>query len=129
MLNAKKIIATGTLVVSLLASATPTFAATRNSDLKEAPTAIMTPQFVDWSTSASTIIARGGVIQKGDQGLSVRQVQIALNNYGHYGLSTDGIFGTATENAVRQFQFADPNIVQVDGIVGSESWNVLQNYL
>lgn len=43
-------------------------------------------------------------MQKGDTGEKVKELQHKLNQYGGYGLSEDGDFGTATENAVKQFQ-------------------------
>ncbi len=49
------------------------------------------------------------------QGSDVRDVQTALANAG-IAVDTDGVFGPATENAVREFQ--SQNGLVVDGIVG-----------
>lgn len=38
----------------------------------------------------------------------------------------DGIFGKATDFAVRRFQ--SENRLVVDGIVGDETWSVIKNY-
>ena len=43
-------------------------------------------------------------MQRGDTGEKVRELQHKLNQYGGYGLSVDGDYGQATENAVKQFQ-------------------------
>ena len=45
-----------------------------------------------------------------------------LNTYGA-GLETDGIFGQATEQAVRSFQ--STHGLEVDGIVGPMTWGML----
>lgn len=65
-------------------------------------------------------------LRRGDLGESVRQMQVLLNaagfNVGRAG--TDGIFGKATEDAVRAFQTA--NGLTVDGICGPKTWAVLE---
>ena len=53
---------------------------------------------------------------------AVKQLQTDLNNFG-FTLTVDGIFGSETEAAVRQFQL-DHNLVS-DGIVGPQTWAVL----
>lgn len=55
-------------------------------------------------------------IKKGMKGNGVRWVQFALNEKGGYRLIVDGIFGTLTDGAVRDFQRV--NGLAVDGIVG-----------
>jgi hypothetical protein len=73
----------------------------------------------DGSVSSITILRRGS------QGEAVRQLQNALISKGYscgaYG--ADGNFGDGTDNAVRKFQ-ADHGL-EVDGIVGSATWNAL----
>lgn len=66
--------------------------------------------------------ARNQVLRQGSTGGAVKILQVGLNGKG-YGLVGDGIFGPATDNAVRRFQ-AD-NGLQVDGIVGPQTWNAL----
>ena len=56
-----------------------------------------------------------GILRRGDRGSGVRWVQERLNRQGA-ALAVDGIFGPATEAAVRRFQ--RENGLQVDGIVG-----------
>jgi hypothetical protein len=58
-------------------------------------------------------------VQSGSTGDAVRAVQSQLNTRG-YGLAVDGIFGSATTAAVRDFQ--SRNGLAVDGIVGPNTW-------
>lgn len=57
------------------------------------------------------------ILKRGDHGPDVQKLQGLLN------LPTDGIFGPKTEAAVRAFQKA--NKLEVDGQVGSYTWDVL----
>ena len=66
--------------------------------------------------------ARNQVLRQGSNGGAVKILQLTLNSKG-YGLVGDGIFGPATDRAVRQFQAN--NRLQIDGIVGSQTWNTL----
>ena len=68
------------------------------------------------------------LIQKGSTGPDVALVQTWLNGvrdsctwYGE--LTADGIFGTKSENAVKEFQLK--NGMNMDGKVGANTWNVL----
>lgn len=62
------------------------------------------------------------MLQKGSRGDVVKTLQILLIGYGYtcgkYGV--DGDFGSATESAVRNFQ--KDNRLEVDGIVGPNTW-------
>lgn len=60
------------------------------------------------------------ITQQGDSGPKVRAVQSQLNESG-YGLVVDGVFGPATNTAVRSFQSAKG--LGVDGVVGDNTWN------
>ena len=62
------------------------------------------------------------LLRNGSRGNFVYLVQFILNQYG-YNLSVDGIFGSRTENAVRDFQ--QNNSLSVDGIVGNNTWRTL----
>lgn len=55
----------------------------------------------------------------GSTGNEVRQIQTRLKAWGYYSGAVDGIFGTATRNAVIKFQKA--NGLTPDGIVGSKT--------
>ena len=57
------------------------------------------------------------LLKKGSRGDDVKAVQTALHCY------PDGIFGDLTAEAVREFQKA--NNLEVDGIVGRQTWNAL----
>lgn len=64
-------------------------------------------------------------IRKGDTGTAVKVLQLALvayeYNIGKYG--PDGEFGSDTENAVKRFQ--KNSGIEVDGIVGRDTWSKL----
>lgn len=57
-----------------------------------------------------------GTVQRGDKGADVRRVQEWLSLRGH-GVQLDGIFGAATEKALKNFQKAHQ--LEVDGIAGA----------
>ena len=61
-------------------------------------------------------------IRRGSRGQNVLYLQWLLINEG-YPLTPDGIFGTATQNAVIAFQAA--NGLLADGIVGQRTWKAL----
>ena len=65
------------------------------------------------------------VLRKGNSGKPVKALQILLDSYrysiGKYG--ADGDFGSDTESAVRQFQ--KNSKIEVDGIVGKDTWSEL----
>ncbi len=62
------------------------------------------------------------LLRSGSQGNFVYLLQFILNQYG-YNLSVDGIFGSNTLNAVRDFQ--RNNSLSVDGLVGTNTWRTL----
>ncbi len=55
----------------------------------------------------------------GSRGEEVRAIQIKLSSLGYYNGSIDGIYGSATEKAVRQFQY--DNSLVADGIAGDKT--------
>lgn len=55
--------------------------------------------------------------KRGSSGETVKQIQTRLADWGYYSGSVDGIYGSATELAVRRFQAA--NGLTADGICGS----------
>lgn len=55
----------------------------------------------------------------GSSGSEVSQIQSRLKEWGYYNGAVDGIFGTATKNAVIAFQKS--NGLTADGIVGSKT--------
>ncbi|HYJ75779.1 MAG TPA: peptidoglycan-binding protein [Kineosporiaceae bacterium] len=62
------------------------------------------------------------VVRKGDQNHPVRTLQDLLRARGH-SVTVDGIFGPATEAAVRAFQ--QEKHLAVDGVVGPITWAAL----
>lgn len=65
-------------------------------------------------------------IHNGDMGTEVVKLQKFLNWYGNYGLKEDGIFGTKTEMAVKDFQGMMG--ITKDGWFGSASLTKAKNY-
>ncbi len=63
------------------------------------------------------------VLRPGMRGEAVRQLQEKLRAKGVYQGAIDGVFGSATEAAVREIQRRH-NLIS-DGIVGPETWKVL----
>jgi peptidoglycan hydrolase-like protein with peptidoglycan-binding domain len=64
-------------------------------------------------------------IGPGASGEVVRRAQRALRRTPNLGLVVDGVFGPATETAVKQFQ--EGAGLAVDGIVGPNTWAALPN--
>lgn len=62
-------------------------------------------------------------IKNGSKGSEVKTLQEKLNEFMPYGLVADGIFGTKTEIAVKDFQFHKG--LTPDGIVGTKTWEAL----
>lgn len=54
--------------------------------------------------------------QKGSTGTAVTQIQTKLKSWGYYSGEVDGVYGSATEAAVKQFQ--RKNGLTVDGLCG-----------
>ena len=55
----------------------------------------------------------------GSTGAEVREIQTRLKKWGYYSGAVDGIYGTATKNAVKYFQ--RKNNLTVDGIAGKKT--------
>lgn len=62
------------------------------------------------------------LLEVGSRGDAVRDLQAALAELG-WELDIDGIFGDATDEAVREFQ--EENELDVDGVVGPLTWAAL----
>ena len=69
------------------------------------------------SSSSGTSTSSSGTLRKGSSGEAVKTLQLKLKNWGYYSGSVDGVFGSATESAVKYFQRT--NGLTADGIVGS----------
>jgi N-acetylmuramoyl-L-alanine amidase/Putative peptidoglycan binding domain len=65
------------------------------------------------------------VLRKGDEGLFVSKLQSDLNDQlAGCRLVVDGDFGSATDSAVRDYQYS--RALAVDGIVGPQTWEALE---
>jgi peptidoglycan hydrolase-like protein with peptidoglycan-binding domain len=62
------------------------------------------------------------VVQKGSQGHPIRTLQLLLRTRGHH-ITVDGLFGPATEAAVKAFQASKG--LAADGIVTPQTWTTL----
>lgn len=62
-------------------------------------------------------------LKNGSRGDDVKTLQTKLNEFMPYGLAVDGIFGTKTEQAVKDFQYHKG--LDIDGIVGPKTWSAL----
>ncbi|MBH0171005.1 peptidoglycan recognition protein family protein [Fictibacillus sp. 18YEL24] len=67
-----------------------------------------------------TLPATRKLLEYGARGEDVKNLQIRLNDVGSYGLKVDGIFGIATEAAVRDFQ--KNSKLSVDGVAGPKTF-------
>lgn len=61
-------------------------------------------------------------VKQGSQSFEVEFIQVMLNHFG-FGTEVDGVFGSHTDQQVRQLQ-AEQGLAQ-DGIVGVDTWTVL----
>ena len=82
---------------------------------------VQTAPRAEQTAAASQSVA--SVLRQGSRGDTVRTVQNKLRRWGYYSGSVDGIYGPATERAVRAFQ--KKNGLTVDGIVGRATFQAL----
>ena len=78
-------------------------------------------------TTACAYTAQEPVLRQGNTGLAVKQMQCELNrSQTKVQVVVDGVFGPATRDAVYTFQ----NCVglQVDGVVGAQTWAQLNDW-
>ncbi|MBP3599954.1 MAG: peptidoglycan-binding protein, partial [Clostridia bacterium] len=68
-------------------------------------------------------VCASALSKMGSRSEEVRSIQQALKSRGYYKGNIDGIFGTATKNAVTAFQ--RDNGLKVDGIAGKETLKAL----
>lgn len=82
-----------------------------------------TPSAVLGAVLALVLAARKQVLRRGDKNFFVSQLQRLLVARGFYHGKIDGDFGPHTEAAVRAFQEASH--IEVDGVVGPQTWAIL----
>ena len=71
------------------------------------------------AVTASLTSAWGDAYKKGASGATVTEIQTRLKNWGYYSGEVDGMFGSATEKAVKYFQ--QTNGLTADGVVGAQT--------
>jgi peptidoglycan hydrolase-like protein with peptidoglycan-binding domain len=76
--------------------------------------------------SVMTAMSSAFALQKGDQGPSVRELQLDLKRSGFYQAPITQVYDTRTEQAVRRFQKAAS--LQVSGIAGPTTISKLDNW-
>ncbi|MFD1066447.1 C40 family peptidase [Oceanobacillus locisalsi] len=74
-------------------------------------------------TPSASVNSNSSLVQQGDSGQEVENIQSNLQNQGYSSSNVDGIFGDLTEQDVRDFQ-ADQGL-QEDGIVGENTSSAL----
>ncbi len=84
------------------------------------PTPEVTPEPTP-TPDPSEVTVELDVLRKGSTGGQVQTIQALLNGFIGTKLSIDGIFGTKTEDAVKEYQRTRG--LNVDGIVGEKTWN------
>ena len=81
---------------------------------------------VDGVCGTKTLAALGissGTLRKGSRGDNVRRVQEKLRSLGYYSGAADGVYGSATEAAVKRFQH-DRGLTE-DGVCGTRTLSAL----
>ncbi|MBP3596934.1 MAG: peptidoglycan-binding protein [Clostridia bacterium] len=82
----------------------------------------LTPRWVHFDNR--TTIAGYPLIRQGNRGVYVCIAQDSLNTVGFETGGLDGVFGSRTNEAVRNYQRSRG--LSVDGIIGNITWNLLQ---
>ena len=68
-----------------------------------------------------TVMIEMPILKKGAKCEEVKTLQVLLNGFNKAGLAVDGLFGQATDKAVRNYQRSRG--LDIDGICGSATWN------
>lgn len=89
------------------------------------PTPSITPRTVQITENPAlpTSTPTPRIFQMNDVGLEVREMQQRLKDLGYLKGEADGQFGSATENAIKAFQFQHK--LEDDGIAGEQTLNLL----
>ncbi|MBQ6757185.1 MAG: spore cortex-lytic enzyme [Oscillospiraceae bacterium] len=67
--------------------------------------------------AAFSLVSNAATYRRGSSGEAVSTIQTKLKNWGYYSGAVDGIYGSATENAVKFFQ--RKNGLTADGVAGN----------
>lgn len=88
--------------------------------------------FWDYDVNDYILVPYGTLCQNGSQGSAVKAIQFSLseiseyrNDIAMYPGTVDSLYGSNTASAVRRYQYCRG--VSADGIVGSQTWPLLQN--
>lgn len=127
---------------TVLISSTPVFATTSTTTSASAKATLAATSTTAPTTKSSKLlgvvpdyvidqlIANGDIIGPGYSSTGVvQQVQSHLINAGflpNISSSKDGIYGSNTQDAVRNFQKSHG--LKADGLVGPATWRILENY-
>ncbi|MFF4962921.1 peptidoglycan-binding domain-containing protein [Streptomyces sp. NPDC001222] len=107
-------------VLAVTASVLGTAATGVASAAPAASSSVMAPAVhgCNYTTSQPTL-------RPGSSGSAVKELQCLLKYWGFNPGAIDGIFGSGTEKAVKQFQAWWP--LAVDGVVGPDTWTALKS--
>ncbi len=104
---------------------TKTLAAVKAFQLKSGLTDTGVVDDSTWLALLPYLDTDGVLLRRGDSGVYVYVLQLALKSLGYDPGNTGGVFDVKTESAVKLFQ--SDNDLRVDGIVGPKTWAVLKN--
>lgn len=76
---------------------------------------------LDKNEEVKTVMIEMPILKKGANCEEVKTLQVLLNGFNKAGLAVDGLFGQATDKAVRNYQRSRG--LDVDGICGPATWN------
>lgn len=111
-------------VLSLLGTVMPAPAVSEGKPAQKPVQAAGTAEKAEKTSKTESVVYDMKTLRIGNKGTQVMVLQWLLNHTTEYTVGTvDGIFGTKTLTAVRQFQEA--NGLTVDGIVGKNTWKKL----
>ncbi len=74
-------------------------------------------------TGGDTVVIELSMLRSGSRGEQVKTLQRILNGMGYNCGGVDGIIGSKTASAVKEFQRAEG--LSVDGVVGRDTWTAL----
>lgn len=101
------------------APASPSTVQPSQNNSPSTPSTNTTSPFSEYSPNQAPIL------RVGSQGQAVKDVQALLSQQGLYRNAPDGVYGSQTQAAVRQFQQSQN--LPVDGIVGPQTWGAMLN--
>lgn len=111
-------LATAAVLGALVMSAAPAAAHSPQAAAPVSAVQLAPPAYCGYYDGTATT-------RSGDSGNQVREVQCLINYWAGYdAIAIDGDFGPRTESWIVHYQ--DVNGLQVDGIVGPQTWDALR---